>query len=57
MSPLRAGHAGDVQRSPHVSSHHLYERFQPDLPAGKKGWDGKGGLDLGRIGRLDKEGR
>src|SRR5262245_44964107 len=33
----------------------LYERFQPDIPAGKKGWGAKGALDLGLIGRLAKE--
>jgi hypothetical protein len=32
----------------------LYESFRPDIPAGKKGWDAKGNLDLGRIGRLAK---
>ena len=52
--PLRAGHAGGVLRSTHVASYHLYERFQPDLPAGKKGWGAKGDLDRGRIGRLAK---
>jgi len=33
----------------------LYERFRPDIPAGKKGWGSKGDLDLGLIGRLAKE--
>jgi hypothetical protein len=33
----------------------LYERFRPDIPAGKKGWGAKGDLDLGLIGRLAKE--
>jgi hypothetical protein len=33
----------------------LYERFRPDVPAGKKGWGVKGDLDLGQIGRLAKE--
>jgi len=33
----------------------LYERFRPDIPAGKKGWGAKGDLDLGLIGRLGKE--
>jgi hypothetical protein len=33
----------------------LYERFRPDIPAGKKGWGAKGDLDLGLIGRLAEE--
>jgi hypothetical protein len=33
----------------------LYERFRPDIPAGKKGWGAKGDLDLGLIGWLAKE--
>jgi hypothetical protein len=33
----------------------LYERFRPEIPAGKKGWGAKGDLDLGLIGRLAKE--
>ena len=33
----------------------LYERFRPDIPAGKKGWGAKGDLDLGLIGRMAKE--
>jgi hypothetical protein len=33
----------------------LYERFRPEIPAGKKGWGAKGDLDLGLIGRLGKE--
>ena len=33
----------------------LYERFRPEIPAGKKGWGAKGDLDLGPIGRLAKE--
>jgi hypothetical protein len=32
-----------------------YERFRPDIPAGKMGWGAKGDLDLGLIGRLAKE--
>jgi hypothetical protein len=35
----------------------LYERFRPDVPAGKKGWGAKGDLDLALIGRLAKEPR
>lgn len=35
----------------------LYERFRPDIPAGKKGWGAKGDLDLGLIGQLAKERR
>ena len=33
----------------------LYERFRPDIPAGKMGWGAKGDLDLGLIGRLAQE--
>ena len=33
----------------------LYERFRPDIPAGKRGWGAKGDLDIGLIGRLTKE--
>src|SRR5215469_1041854 len=33
----------------------LYERFRPEIPAGKKGWGAKGDLELGLIGRLAKE--
>jgi hypothetical protein len=33
----------------------LYERFRPDIPAGKKVWGAKGDLDLGLIGRLAKK--
>jgi hypothetical protein len=36
-------------------AYRLYERFRPDIPAGKKGWGVKGDLDLGLIGRLAKE--
>jgi hypothetical protein len=36
-------------------AYRLYERFRPDIPAGKKGWGAKGDLDLGLIGRLAKE--
>jgi hypothetical protein len=32
----------------------LYERFRPDIPAGKQGWGAKGDLDLGVIGQLAK---
>jgi hypothetical protein len=32
----------------------LYERFRPDIPAGKSGWGAKGDLDLGLIGQLAK---
>ena len=30
----------------------LYERFRPDIPAGKKGWGAKGDLDLGLLEEL-----
>lgn len=33
----------------------LYERFRPEIPAGKKGWGAKGDLDLGLIEGLGKE--
>jgi hypothetical protein len=33
----------------------LYERFRPDIPAGKDDWEVKGDLDLGLIARLVKE--
>jgi hypothetical protein len=33
----------------------LYERFRPDIPAGKKGWGAKGDLDLALIGKLAKK--
>jgi hypothetical protein len=36
-------------------AYRLYERFRPDIPAGKKGWGAKGDLDLGLVGRLAKE--
>jgi hypothetical protein len=36
-------------------AYRLYERFRPEIPAGKKGWGAKGNLDLGLIGRLGKE--
>jgi hypothetical protein len=33
----------------------LYERFRPDIPAGKKGWGARGDLDLGLIEGMAKE--
>ena len=36
-------------------AYRLYERFRPEIPAGKNGWGAKGVLDLGLIGRLAKE--
>lgn len=30
-------------------AYHLYERFRPTVPQGKKGWGGKGELDLDLI--------
>jgi hypothetical protein len=33
----------------------LYERFRPDIPAGKSGWGAKGELDLGLIEQLAKQ--
>ncbi len=35
----------------------LYERFRPEIPAGKKGWGAKGDLDLGLIEGMAKERR
>lgn len=32
----------------------LYERFRPDIPAGKKGWEAKGNLDLELIEQVAK---
>jgi hypothetical protein len=42
------------QELPH-DAYRLYERFRPDIPAGKNGWGAKGVLDLGLIGRLAKD--
>ena len=36
-------------------AYRLYERFRPDIPAGKKGWGAEGDLDLGLIERLSKK--
>ena len=36
-------------------AYRLYERFRPDIPAGKKGWGAKGDLDRGLIEGLAKE--
>lgn len=33
----------------------LYERFRPDIPAGKKGWGAPGDLDLGMMEQLATE--
>jgi hypothetical protein len=33
----------------------LYERFRPDIPAGKRGWGAEGDLDLGLIEGLARE--
>jgi hypothetical protein len=33
----------------------LYERFRPDIPAGKRAWGANGDLDIGLIGRLARE--
>jgi hypothetical protein len=30
-------------------AYHLYEKFRPDIPAGKKGWGAKGRLSLAKI--------
>ena len=38
-----------------LNAYPLHELFRPSIPEGKKGWDAKGDLDLGLIGRLAKE--
>ena len=35
-------------------TYRLYERFRPDIPAGKKGWGAKGDLDLELIEQMAK---
>jgi hypothetical protein len=35
-------------------AYRLYERFRPDIPPGKKGWEARGDLDRGLVGRLAK---
>jgi hypothetical protein len=37
------------------NAYSLYERFRPDIPAGKRGWGAEGDLDLGLIERLAEE--
>jgi hypothetical protein len=37
------------------NAYSLYERFRPDVPAGKKGWGAEGDLDLGLIEKLAKK--
>ena len=47
----------DCARKPQELAHdayRLYERFRPDIPAGKKGWGAKGDLDLGLIEQMAK---
>jgi hypothetical protein len=34
----------------------LYERFRPDIPAGRRGWGAKGELDLDRVISLKRRG-
>ena len=51
---LKLANAYKPQELAH-DAYRLYERFRPDIPAGKKGWGVKGDLDLGLIGRLAKE--
>ena len=36
-------------------AYRLYEKFRPQIPAGKQGWGAKGELDLDRIRALAKE--
>jgi hypothetical protein len=36
-------------------AYRLYERFRPDIPAGKKGWRATGDLDLGLVARLARQ--
>jgi hypothetical protein len=38
-----------------VAAYPLYERFRPDVPAGRAGWGVRGKLDLGLIEQLAKE--
>ena len=33
-------------------AYRLYERFRPDIPAGKKGWGAKGDFDLGLMAQM-----
>ncbi len=33
---------------------HLYEKFRPEIPRGKKGWGAKGELNLQKIRELKK---
>jgi hypothetical protein len=37
-----------------TQAYHLYEKFRPDIPEGKKGWGAKGELDLDLIRSLAK---
>jgi hypothetical protein len=37
------------------AAYSLYERFRPDIPAGKKGWGARGTLDLALFELLAKE--
>jgi hypothetical protein len=37
------------------NAYHLYERFRPEVPEGKKGWGAKGELDLGLLKQLAKQ--
>ena len=53
-SPEKLAKAYKPQELAH-DAYRLYERFRPDIPAGKKGWGAKGDLDLGLIGRLTTE--
>jgi hypothetical protein len=43
---LAAAHAPDAL---YQRGFRLYERFRPDVPAGKSGWGAKGELDLGKV--------
>jgi hypothetical protein len=36
-------------------AYHMYERFRPEIPRGKKGWGAKGDLDLDFIRALRRE--
>jgi hypothetical protein len=38
-----------------LAAYALYERFRPDIPAGKTGWGAKGDLDLGLIERMAQD--
>jgi hypothetical protein len=49
----------DLAKSPTPSelaerAYHLYEKFRPEIPSGKKGWGASGKLDLEGIRRMSR---